>query len=266
MNTKEKLKVWRYYFTLIMLVLLVQACVNVSTGKVALTRLGLSLGDSRIYLLEHAAGTRDLTMINLHDDENSGVEAALNFVENKGGRFYELSHNGNRNITFDLEGVTYKFDPNRMFTEPGLRESMESFGPVSELAVGAVLEFKEQILEKLDLTRAGIVVAVHNNTDNNYSALSYTDNHDLVREAARYDLKDGQDPDNFFFVTDSKYYDQLANSRFNVVEQNNEMVTDDGSLSVYCASIGIPYVNIEAQHGEIDEQLAMFYFLGTIIN
>ena len=94
---------------------MVQACVNVSTGKVALTRLSLTLGDSRIYLLEHAAGTRDLTMINLHDDENSGVEAALNFIENKGGRLYELSHSGERNVSFELDGVAYEFDPNRMF-------------------------------------------------------------------------------------------------------------------------------------------------------
>jgi len=132
---------------LVMLGLLAQACVNVSTGKVALTRLSLSLGESKIYLVEHTAGTRDLTMINLHDDENSGVEAALSFIENKGGRFYELSHNGDRYISFDLDGVGYKFDPNRMFTKVGLRESMRQQGPVSEPALEAVLEFKDQILE-----------------------------------------------------------------------------------------------------------------------
>jgi hypothetical protein len=37
-------------------------------------------------------------------------------------------------------------------------------------------------------------------------------------------------------------------------------MTDDGSLSVYCAQLGIPYVNVEAQHGHIWRQLYMLIF------
>jgi hypothetical protein len=37
-------------------------------------------------------------------------------------------------------------------------------------------------------------------------------------------------------------------------------MTDDGSLSVYCGKLGIPYVNVEAQHGHLVRQLKMLIF------
>lgn len=59
------------------------------------------------------------------------------------------------------------------------------------------------------------------------------------------------------FVTDHKILHALIVGQYNVVLQANETMTDDGSLSVYCAKLGIPYVNVEAQYGHIWLQMYM---------
>ncbi len=241
-------------------------CVNVTTGDLALKRLSVSLGETTVFVLEHRAGNRDFTMINLHDNEDTSVEAGVAFVEAKGGRLIQLSHDGSRNIKFDLDGVIYEFDPNRMFTKEGLVMSLEEFGPSSEPAIEAIEELRELVLDAIDIDNRERVVAVHNNTNKNYSAISYSDNHDLVREAFRYRIKENEDPDNFFFVTDPGLYDILWLGSYNVIQQNNEMMTDDGSLSVYCAMKGVPYVNLEVEHGQVEKNLQMLYYLGTIID
>lgn len=255
-----------YHTSFLFLLAALVGCVNVTTGDLASKTLSVNLGETVVQVLEHGAGNRDFTMINLHDNENTSVEAAMEFVEAKGGRLIQLVHDGGRNIKFDLGGVIYEFDPNRMFTRPGLVKSMEEFGPSSEPALEAVEELRDLLLSAIDIDNRQHVVAIHNNTNLNYSVISYSDNHDLVREAYRYRIKEKQDPDNFFFVTDPNLYDVLWLGNYNLVQQNNEMMTDDGSLSVYCAQMDKSYVNVEVEHGNIEENLQMLYYLGTIID
>jgi len=42
-------------------------------------------------------------------------------------------------------------------------------------------------------------------------------------------------------------------------------VSDDGSMSVYCGSRGIRYINIEAQMGDESNQMDMLEALYTIL-
>jgi len=61
----------------------------------------------------------------------------------------------------------------------------------------------------------------------------------------------------FFYVTERKHFDGLKAKGYNVVLQNNDAVTDDGSLSVYCGRQKITYINVEAEHGHKIEQERM---------
>jgi hypothetical protein len=54
---------------------------------------------------------------------------------------------------------------------------------------------------------------------------------------------------------------KLAVGRYHIVLQDNTNVTDDGSLSVFCARGGIDYVNVEAEHGHLVRQLKMMIFV-----
>jgi hypothetical protein len=48
--------------------------------------------------------------------------------------------------------------------------------------------------------------------------------------------------------------------------QNNENVTDDGSLSVYAGMKNIDYINIEAEHGKKEQQKLMLAAAAEYIN
>lgn len=109
------------------------------------------------------------------------------------------------------------------------------------------------------------VVTLHNNTDGNYSVLSYLPGGAHAREAQEVHVVDGRDPDDFFFVTDRDLFERLAEKGFNVVLQHNDAATDDGSLSVYAGRRGKPYVNVEAEHGHLHEQVEMVRALYALL-
>src|SRR5690606_20180028 len=110
-----------------------------------------------------------------------------------------------------------------------------------------------------------LVVTLHNNTPDAYSALSYAEGGTYERDAEAVHLAPGADPDDFFFVTDRSLFARLAVEGFNVVLQDNEAVTDDGSLSVWAARRGLPYVNVEAEHAHLDEQRRMLESLAAVL-
>src|SRR5438105_1472115 len=72
----------------------------------------LTLGETRLEALVHEKPGSGVVLVNVHDDENTSVEAALSVLEAQGGRLVELKHTGARLITFELEKKTYVVDPN----------------------------------------------------------------------------------------------------------------------------------------------------------
>lgn len=207
--------------------------------------------------------------LNLHENESTSVDAALLVAGQEGGTVCRLVHDGGRNITFVAQGDTFRFDPNRMFTDAGARASLRALSVdssrVSDEVVASVRGFARSIVSRLDLDDRPIVVALHNNTDDQYSTLSYEPGGIYERDAAAVHVQPGADPDDFFFVTEADLFEDLQVEGFNVVLQNNAVVTDDGSLSVYAAQRGLRYVNVEAQHGHTDEQARMIRALLRVL-
>ena len=198
-----------------------------------------------------------MVLINLHDDENTGVEAAQQLLRQNGGRLIQLRHDGTRLISFQLEGTTYTFDPNRMFTDLGARLTLEKYGPYSEKALMAVRTFSNEVLDICDFDHLSLVVTLHNNSDQGYSLESYAPGAIYESDAREIHHESGTDVDDFFFVTDAELFESLRKKRLNVVLQDNDNVTDDGSLSVLAGKRGIPYINAEAQEGHLQQQLKM---------
>ncbi len=221
------------------------------------------VGDTKVEAVVYEKGT-GLTYFNMHDNENTSAEAAKAFIDKVGGRLIELKHSGDRNLTFGIDGSKYEMDPNRMFTDAGVKLKLV---PYDEKAGSAVRKFAKQLVVDfgLDSPKGGIMVAVHNNTNDRYSASSYLPGGSEAKEAADVYINPSVDPDDFFFVTGRKMFESLKQSGFNVVLQDNSAMTDDGSLSVYCAQKAVPYVNIEAQHGHKEVQIKMFEALHKIV-
>src|SRR3546814_8896079 len=64
------------------------------------------------------------------------------------------------------------------------------------------------------------------------------------------------DSDDLIVVTKGRFYRFYKKRGINVVLQSKRP-TDDGSLSVYAEQQKIPYINIEAQEGHLEQQKQM---------
>lgn len=227
--------------------------------------LRIPIGESTITLLAHRSEAPGLTYLNLHDDENTAVDAALTVVEERGGMVYELRHDGRRNLAFELDGLVFTVDPNRIFTPRGIRDSLERFGSWTAGAQVAVASFAATLLYEIGFEDLDVVVTIHNNTDEAYSALSYVSGGRYAEDAELTSVETGADPDDFFFVTSPQLFEMLKAARTNVVLQDNSNVRDDGSLSVLAARDGRPYVNAEAEHGHTEIQVGMLELLHELL-
>ena len=241
------------------------------------------VGDTAVAVVTHTLHGPDgrngaFWAVNLHDDESTSVDAALAVAAETGGVVVELVHSGARNLAFGLHASRYGVDPNRMFTPEGLGRSLGALSlgwdagtrdrpqaARQSQATRAVEALADHVLTQTGLQDAAVVVTLHNNTPDSYSAASYLAGAEYATDAAAVTVVPGSDADDFFFVTDRRLYDALVARGFNAVLQDNARATDDGSLSVWAARNARPYVNVEAQHGHVAEQTRMMEALVEVL-
>lgn len=215
------------------------------------------LGEKTVPLKIGQYGDRnDLVFINLHDDEITSVEATKRILEKEGGLLIEVENDLQRNLRFRLAGKYYSVDPNRIFSGEGIIKSLRERGVVSSKAIEEAGKLANRIIELIPAETA-IIIALHNNGPEMFSAISYSAGNRRSVDAAKVYLDPQQDPDDFFFTTDEELYELLANSRYNTVLQDNKNCIEDGSLSVYCGKRNIRYVNCETEHGKLDQYYQM---------
>lgn len=200
--------------------------------------------------------SKDLFFINLHDDEMTAVNGAINLLETHGGTLVRLANKMQRNISFKMGGVSYLFDPNRIFSRHGISQTLSAFGRISRKAVDEVEKFAKRILQFLPNSPA-CVIALHNNSDGKFSVTSYLKGNERENDAKAVHLSQHEDPDDLFLTTDSTLYRNLAKEKFNVVWQDNRNAYKDGSLSVYCGEKNIRYLNCETEHGKTSQYREM---------
>ncbi|MEM1057409.1 MAG: hypothetical protein AAGI52_17970 [Bacteroidota bacterium] len=225
----------------------------------------LRLGETEVDLVTHRHGEDGLIMLNLHDNEDTSMDAALDVLRESGGIVMELRHSGDRNVTFDVDGTAYRADPNRMFTPAGRTRTLGALSTAREEATDALGTFADEVLAAYTALDPAVVITLHNNTDERYSVRSYLAGGDYASDAEAVTFHEGTDPDDFFFITDRAIYDALVARGFNAVLQDNDAATDDGSLSVWAAQNRRPYVNAEAQHDHREEQVRMIRALAEVL-
>jgi hypothetical protein len=207
---------------------------------------------------------KNIICINLHDNENTSVEAARSVLELKGGTLIKIENNDQRVVRFKWRGIYYSFDPNRIFSRVGIEQTLKENKRTSQLAIEEIEKFAQRLLQLIP-DSASCIVALHNNTNEAYSVRTY-----LSGNARQFDAKavfadSVQDIDDIVFTTDSLLYNKMANNGYNSIWQDNLHVRKDGSLSVYCGEKGKRYINIETEHGKFDQYAEMLSTLLGIL-
>jgi hypothetical protein len=64
------------------------------------------------------------------------------------------------------------------------------------------------------------------------------------------------DGDDLVYVTEPRLFSSLKKANVNVILQS-KFASNDGSLSVYAMQNNIPYINVEVQHGHMDEHFRL---------
>lgn len=191
----------------------------------------------------------------LHHNEQTANEAAQQLLQQRGGVYLALQNGRQRLVRFRLDGKAHQFDPNRMFTPLGAEQSLKLLGDYTPAALEAVLQLSDTLLSLLPDSLP--LIAVHNNTENAYSLLSYFPGGAFANEAADVFRNAEMDPDDFVLTTDSALFYQLKEQRINVVLQHNDGAQDDGSLGFLWGKMGRSYTNVEAQYGHGPQQTRM---------
>jgi len=227
-----------------------------ATSDVSITNTMLGETQVNITIESRVGPLSSVAFLNVHENENTSVVAVRAMQYYYGGSLTRIIHGGKRTVTFALNGLNYTFDPNRIFTPHGIQATLALYGPNSTEAGNIVAAFAQQLLGLYQFDSQRVVLCIHNNGPG-YSAADYLMGGVFANDASQVYIADGTSPHNFFFVTTQNLFDIVTSAGFNCVLQNPVTVTDDGSLSYYASTRGIPYVNIEAlaESGSQGEQV-----------
>lgn len=189
------------------------------------------------------------TFIHVHRNEQTALKAAQAVIKQEGGSLITLEHSGGRNIVFHLNQQRYEFDPNRIFTDMGIKKTLtdlSQYTPEAHREVKKLADKIKQILPK------GKLVAVHNNSS--YSLKDYLPGNSLESDAQIINILPENYYRNFYLVTKINDFLRLKSAGYNGILQKKSAV-DDGSLSIYLAQK--EYINVEAGYDQLKEQVNM---------
>ena len=202
--------------------------------------------------------------INVHDNEITAVQAARSILEQEGGILIKIENNAQRIISFKFKAVIYSFDPNRIFSRAGIRLTLKAKGKINPLAIVEVEKFAAHLLQLIP-DSVSCIIALHNNTDGDYSVKSYQAGGKRQHDARQVYADNWQDVDDITLTTDEVLYNKMSALGYNSILQDNIKVDKDGSLSVYYGEQNKRYINIETQFGKTAQYREMLskllYFL-----
>ncbi|MFT6282820.1 MAG: hypothetical protein ACJA0U_002958 [Salibacteraceae bacterium] len=227
------------------------------------THFDHQLGGSKFKQVHHKkAADECVIFVNLHENEQTSIDALKKYSQDTLLTYTYLEHGGERRISFTIGNEKYNFDPNRIFTKKGRKRTLKDGGNHSNKANKQVEKFATNFLWSISESYA--IVSVHNNTDSNYSILSYMPSGSESKNTDSLFINPEMDPDDFIYTTNLAFYQTMVKHKVSVILQDNKKFVNDGSLSVYCAK-RLCYVNIETEHGHLDKQLELLKLVHKVL-
>ncbi|ASK27302.1 hypothetical protein [Neisseria chenwenguii] len=202
--------------------------------------------DGAVRISRYCAAEPDgILLFHPHENEYTAKQTAFHtLARRKRGCLLALEQSGSRYLTFPTETAAVQADPNRIYTAAGRAQN-----PAAE----TLAAFAEILQTRFGNTK--LIIALHNNTDAATDIESYAVEA-LAGADAQVAVNPERDADDYFYVNSDAAFEFFRARGFNVVKQGGS-VPDDGSLSVYAARTGLPYINIEAEFGHDAEQQEM---------
>lgn len=217
----------------------------------------LELSDRSIELVKYKYGAQKINFLAIHDDEDTGVKAAFDYIRLNGGSIIDCQYGGQRNFEFSYEGLNYQTDPNSIYSREGISTGLKKYGQADEqIIVDQLAEVAKEILNFYQPARLGYIFTLHNNGDEGFGISSYLPGAELENVADSVHVNPMMDPDDLILVTERVLFSKLKKENVNVVLQHKE-AEDDGSLSIYAMKNNIPYLNVEVQHGHLEDNLML---------
>lgn len=201
-----------------------------------------------IKLVKYSYGKPNVNFLVIHDNEDTGVKAAFEYIRFSGGSVIDCQYGDVRNYKFNYQGVQYQLDPNRIYSAYGIMAGLEQYGRTNDDVIADLGIAADMILKFYNPGKPDYVFTLHNNTDGGFGIASYLKGYELELVADSMHVNFNMDPDDLILVTDLKLYNEIKNQDVNVVLQSKD-AADDGSLSIYAMHNKIPYINVEVQHG-----------------
>lgn len=218
--------------------------------------VSLDLNDWPVNLVKYSYGGPNIDFIAIHDNEDTGVKAAFEYIRFSGGSIVDCQYGGGRNFQFIYNDEEFQTDPNGIYTIPGIIKGLEKYSWAEPEVVKLLDQASKKILKLYHTEKAPYIFALHNNADGGFGIPSYLKGYELEHFADSLHINFQMDPDDLILVTDVALFNGLKKENVNVILQSKN-APDDGSLSYYAMQQHIPYINVEVQHGHIQEHLML---------
>ncbi len=214
------------------------------------------LGDALVRLeCYNSSKNKGLTYFHPHEDEKTSYETMKHIIDEFGGSGYAIKQNGERLISFNLNGVLYRIDPNRMFSIDGIRDNLKNYGSSSEEAVNDISKFSTWMNE---IIACNTICAMHNNFNTSYNVNSYRQDGKLMHGIDDLYINIDESTGNFLYTNNSYLFAFAKKNKTNVVLQGDAILDkDDGSYSAFAQKKNINYINIEATRGDVDNNIKL---------
>ena len=126
------------------------------------TNHSVMLGETKV-TIQHIKYGEGKEFVHVHQNENTALLAAKKYIKKYGGSIVTLKHHGTRNITFNMHNTRYEFDPNRIYTDIGIKNTLKNYGEYSLEAHQAVNKLSHSYPAKR-LLQYTIIMATHSTT------------------------------------------------------------------------------------------------------
>jgi hypothetical protein len=224
----------------------------------------LLIGDLDLTLVKYSYNPSGINFLAIHDDEDTGVKAAFQYININGGTIVDCQYGSVRNFKFINAEEEFQTDPNSIYTPAGIKLGLKKYGLWDDNVIELLGATGKKILKAYSPEKTPYIFTLHNNADGGFGISSYLRGYDLETAADSVHINFQMDYDDLVLVTELPLYNLLKKENVNVVLQSQK-VLDDGSLSVYAMQNKIPYINVEVQHGHIEEHLRLIEICTAVL-